>query len=401
MSEAGTNANATYTAGTGSSATGDTYSFGATGNSERAFGGLQSGSLTPTIGSSFTNNTGQTITSLDIAYMGEQWRLGATGRQDRLDFQYSLNATSLTTGAWTNVDSLDFNAPITTGTAGALDGNLPANRVNVSASITGLSILDGSTFWIRWTDFNATGADDGLAVDDFSLTANGTSADAAPSVTSTTPADSDTNVAVNADITINFSEDVTLDASWYAVSCAISGSHTATVTGGPQNWTINPDVDFANSETCTVTIDDASVHDVDANDPPDTMVADHVFSFTTAAAPVGDVIHISQVYGGGGNSGATYTHDFIELFNAGTTTINLTGWSVQYAPPGYSLEVKQPNWFPGSRSILLDSTISRRRWDNSFTFSRCDWGRSEWRGTGKVARLTAQRPFWSCPKPRC
>ncbi len=40
---------------------------------------------------------------------------------------------------------------------------------------------------------------------------------------------------------------------------------------------------------------------------------------------------ISQVYGGGGNGGSTYTHDFIELFNRGNTTINLTGWSVQYA----------------------------------------------------------------------
>ena len=41
--ESGTNANTEYTAGTGSSTTGDTYSFGATGSPERAFGGLQSG----------------------------------------------------------------------------------------------------------------------------------------------------------------------------------------------------------------------------------------------------------------------------------------------------------------------------------------------------------------------
>ena len=41
-------------------------------------------------------------------------------------------------------------------------------------------------------------------------------------------------------------------------------------------------------------------------------------------------IVISQVYGGGGNSGATYTHDYIELFNRGTTTVSVTGWSVQY-----------------------------------------------------------------------
>lgn len=48
-------------------------------------------------------------------------------------------------------------------------------------------------------------------------------------------------------------------------------------------------------------------------------------------APLANDLRISQVYGGGGNSGATYTHDFIELFNAGTSAINLAGWSVQYA----------------------------------------------------------------------
>src|SRR5580698_8513280 len=40
---------------------------------------------------------------------------------------------------------------------------------------------------------------------------------------------------------------------------------------------------------------------------------------------------ISQVYGGGGNAGSTFKNDFIELFNAGTSPVSLTGWSVQYA----------------------------------------------------------------------
>jgi RHS repeat-associated protein len=43
---------------------------------------------------------------------------------------------------------------------------------------------------------------------------------------------------------------------------------------------------------------------------------------------------ISQIYGGGGNAGATFKNDFIELFNRGTTTVDLTGWSVQYAAAG-------------------------------------------------------------------
>lgn len=42
-------------------------------------------------------------------------------------------------------------------------------------------------------------------------------------------------------------------------------------------------------------------------------------------------IIISQVYGGGGNSGATLRNDFIELFNRGSQPVNVTGWTVQYA----------------------------------------------------------------------
>jgi predicted extracellular nuclease len=173
--ETGANANAIYTAGTGSSNSGDTYSFGAAASTERALGGLQSGSLTPTIGASFTNNTGGTITSLDIAYTGEQWRLGTASRVDRLDFQYSTNATTLATGTWTDVNQLDFTAPVTAIPLGALNGNTAANRTAISFTITGLNIAPGATFYIRWNSFDGSGADDGLAVDDFSLTPQGSS----------------------------------------------------------------------------------------------------------------------------------------------------------------------------------------------------------------------------------
>ena len=40
---------------------------------------------------------------------------------------------------------------------------------------------------------------------------------------------------------------------------------------------------------------------------------------------------ISQIYGGGGNSGATLRNDFIELFNRGLATVDVSTWSVQYA----------------------------------------------------------------------
>ena len=173
ISEGGTNANSLYSAGTGSGNAGDTYSFGLAGSSDRALGGLLSGSLTPMFGVAFTNNTGSLITELQISYRGEQWRLGALGREDRLDFQGSLDASSLSSGTWHDLDNMDFIAPVRAGTVGALNGNLDANSLLIT-SIAGLSIAPGATFWLRWTDFNATGADDGLAIDDFSLTAIGT-----------------------------------------------------------------------------------------------------------------------------------------------------------------------------------------------------------------------------------
>src|SRR4051794_10638611 len=49
------------------------------------------------------------------------------------------------------------------------------------------------------------------------------------------------------------------------------------------------------------------------------------------AQAVSPDIVISQVYGGGGNSGATLRNDFIELFNRGATAVDITGWSIQYA----------------------------------------------------------------------
>lgn len=52
---------------------------------------------------------------------------------------------------------------------------------------------------------------------------------------------------------------------------------------------------------------------------------------SASANPGGTDVVISQVYGGGGNSGATLRNDFIELHNPTGSAVDLTGWSVQYA----------------------------------------------------------------------
>lgn len=176
FTEQGNSQNNLYSIGNGSSAAGDTYSFGSTGSTERAFGSQNNNSPTrrQDLGVRFQSsilNT-QPFTKAIITYTGEQWRLGATGRLDKLDFQVSTNATSITNGTWTDFDSLDFAAPVTTGTLGALDGNAAANRTLLSVKIAlPANVSPGQTFWIRWNGFDASGVDDGLAIDDFSIRA--------------------------------------------------------------------------------------------------------------------------------------------------------------------------------------------------------------------------------------
>ncbi|MBK9151533.1 MAG: T9SS type A sorting domain-containing protein [Saprospiraceae bacterium] len=165
--EIGIDKDSFYVAGSGTSNTGNTYSFGSSGSSERALGGLRSDELVTTFGVKFINNTGGVIPSVTITYTGEQWRIGSTGRMDRLIFQYSLDADSLHTGTWTNFTNLDFIAPTTVGPVGRLNGNLPENRRTMSFTIPDLDIPDGGMLFLRWLDFDATDEDDGLSVDDF------------------------------------------------------------------------------------------------------------------------------------------------------------------------------------------------------------------------------------------
>ena len=56
-----------------------------------------------------------------------------------------------------------------------------------------------------------------------------------------------------------------------------------------------------------------------------------LLSMAAFEASAASNVVISQVYGGGGNSGSQYRNDFIELFNRGAAPVSLNGWSVQYA----------------------------------------------------------------------
>lgn len=180
FSEAGAGGTLTYAADNGTLSVGNTYSYGASGNSDRAFGEITSGTVNTTLGACFLNDTGLVITSFTIAYTGEMWRLGAADAiVDRLDFEFSTNASSIVdNGAgvvWTAVNSLDFISPNNTAPAGAKDGNVAANRTTTApiAVIPPSGIPDGGVFYIRWlATANIGGTNDGLAIDDFKLNIN-------------------------------------------------------------------------------------------------------------------------------------------------------------------------------------------------------------------------------------
>lgn len=188
---------------------------------------------------------------------------------------------------------------------------------------------------LRIMTTNATGNDEWVGIDNISITGTPIAGDLAPSVAGVAPADGATNVPLDANITVTFSEPVDVAGGWYSIACGVSGAHTAVVSGGPTTFTLNPDVDFALGETCTATVVAAQVTDQDTDDPPDAMAADYTWSFTTVAAgnncgDPADKIH--DVQGGGATSpvaGQVKSIEGIVVGDYQNTSNQLGGYFVQ------------------------------------------------------------------------
>jgi len=114
----------------------------------------------------------------------------------------------------------------------------------------------------------------------------------------------------------------------------IGGSATQSFSGSGSVFTFGATVPVANStgmKSLPVTVTDAQSRTTNTN-------------ILVSVLPLNaDHVTISQVYGGGGNSSATYTNDYVELYNPTASTITITGWSLQYASAaGTSWTNKQP-----------------------------------------------------------
>ncbi|MBS1615448.1 MAG: Ig-like domain-containing protein [Bacteroidetes bacterium] len=253
-----------YVGDYGYSNSGDTYSYGSTGSTERALGTLASGSVSPHFGAAFVNNTGSTISGFSIRYRGEQWRMGSTGRTnlDSLVFEYSINADSLgdTTSptVWTVDTALSLYTPNMGATGGALDGNAAGNNTIRTGTIN-LSIPSGAKLIIRWSDPNILGSDDGLAVDSFSVQFI-ISSSLRPNLVSVTPANGATGVGPTAIVSMTFDKQVTagtgniyiVDSNLNVTDTIVVNSASVTISG---NTATVAHSGFRSSSTYYITFD--------------------------------------------------------------------------------------------------------------------------------------------------
>jgi endonuclease G len=330
----------------------NSYNFGAgtttVGDADRAVGFVSSSTA---VGSgnlygSFVNNTGGPLTGLLISYDVEKYRNGSNPAGFRYQLFYSFDGL-----AWTNAGPNFFTAfgpdADNNGFATAPGATVPVTNKTLNAAIP-----SGGNFFLAWNYSVASGSvtsnAQALAIDNISVLG-------IAAVTPTNPAGDGM-------------------ANPNSVLPGVSSTLTVTVTPGT-----NP-----TSTGLGVTADLSSIGGAagqqffdDGVNGGDTVAGDNVFTFATTVdslttpgskslpfsvtdgegrsgngsisltvqqpPPPVDHLVISQLYGGGGNSGATLTNDYIEIYNPTGVPFNLAGWSLQYASAaGTSWTNKQP-----------------------------------------------------------
>jgi len=420
-----------YNFGAGTAASGATV-----GGADRSVGFLSSGSgtLSGNLYAQLVNNTGASLTGLQISFNVEKYRGGTNAAGFRIQMYYSTDGVN-----WTSAGN-NFQAVF----AGADASNNGAATVPMaSSSVTNqtltAAIPSGSNFYLAW-NFSVTSGttvtnSQALAVDDVSILGlTGAASPTNPSATgsaSPTPVTAgnsttlsaivtggtnpaSTGLAVTCNLTAiggsstfslpspGFSAPYAVPAATtpnpYSLPCTVSdaqsrsGNFNIALTVGSNSPTnpsgtgaASPNSLQAGSATLltvnvtpgtnppstglTVAADltsiggSASQQFFDDGTHGDVTSGDNIFSFSTTVAggtstggksmlanindgqmrngsttisltvqpPVSTSVKISQVYGGGGNSGATYTNDYIELFNQSTSPVDINGWSVQQA----------------------------------------------------------------------
>jgi hypothetical protein len=124
-------------------------------------------------GLALQNTTGFDLTSFNLGYTGQQWRITTSGPTTiTVSYQFGNLGGNLTGGTWNSIDSLTFTSPHSNADENTnVGGTLAANSQILSPVNISNTWNSGEQLWIRFTVQNITGLSQGLAVDDVTFSA--------------------------------------------------------------------------------------------------------------------------------------------------------------------------------------------------------------------------------------
>ena len=329
-----TAANGSYNFGAGTSSLGD---------ADRAPGFISSGTATMSgnLYAQLVNDTGDALTGLTISYDVEKYRNGSNPAGYRVQLFYSHDGV-----AWTSAgpNFLTSFGPDADNNGFAVAPGASQSVVNQHLSVP---VANGAEIYLAWnysvSSGNVTTNAQALAIDNISIvggagvgptdptgagTANPNSVLAGENTVLTvavTPGanPTSTGIAVTGDLSTiggaavqQFFDDGTNGGD------ATAGDNVFTYTATVASFTTG------GAKSLPFTISDAQSRS--ANGSISLMVQQ--------PPPPVDHLVISQLYGGGGNTGATFNNDYVEIYNPTGVSFNLAGWSLQYA------SATGPNW---------------------------------------------------------
>lgn len=200
-----------------------------------------------------------------------QYRVGETGPYDNVSGSYVADATA--------------QYPATKETP--INVVLPANANNQPM------------VQLRIMTTNATSNDEWVGIDDIGISGSPLTNDLPPSIFSTSPTNLSTDVLLNANLSITFTEPVQVADGWLSLSCSLSGSHPVSINTTDQiKYTIDPLIDYTSSDICTATIDHTKVNEVEHSS--EVMLSDYIWSFTVVQTTCSDpFIPIHSIQGSG------------------------------------------------------------------------------------------------------
>src|SRR5690349_14901854 len=328
------------------------YNFGAgtttLGDADRAVAFISSDTFTRSgnLYGQFVNNTGGALAGLQISYDVEKYRNGSNPAGFAYQLFYSLDGLN-----WTNAGPGFFTA-----FPGDANNNgfatAPGATISITNKTLNVLVANGANIYLAWNYSVVSGSltsnAQALAIDNVSVLGIG---NAQPTNPTGTGAANPNSVLPGQTSTMTVS--VTPGANPTSTGLAVTADLSSIGGSATQQFFddgINGGDTVAGNNVFTYTATVASLTTAGAKSLPFTVSDGQGRSATgsislTVQQPPPPVDHlvISQLYGGGGNSGATFTNDYVELYNPTGISFNLAGWSLQYASAaGTSWTNKQP-----------------------------------------------------------